>query len=297
MSNNTIETAFDKIRKDLRRFIDLSLREDDAGWGKWISAVGRQVAVRCWEEKECGQEHCPAYRNPCGRCWIIAGTMCGGEPQGKFARKFSSCRECSVYQKIVFESPAREIEEHLIVLVHSLRCRQQEVQELTIVDHLTGLYNRRHFDAYLSHEAEKVLRSRSTLTVMIADVNDFKMINDRFGHARGDEVLRSCAAIIGETVRKADMAFRYGGDEFAIVLHECCDNASYAEALISRIDHKLELWTRLHGGEIPLTLSYGYGILSREHAELERVIRAADENMYRDKQRRKEEGAVKRHPS
>jgi diguanylate cyclase (GGDEF)-like protein len=282
-----IKSQFKKIQKELRHFIELSLKEDELSWDDWISSISSKIDIKCWEQKKCNHKQCPAYLNKCGRCWIIAGTMCGGEVQGEFAKKLGNCQECEIYQKVVYVEPAREIEEHLIVLIHSLRCKQEELKEIAIKDHLTGLFNRRHFDNYMQHEYNKIKRSNSTLTIMMIDINNFKQINDIWGHAKGDEILQEYSKIFQSTIRESDIVFRIGGDEFIIVMHECCDNKSYAEVLASRIDAQIERWNNHHNMGFNLSLSYGISMMTKKVSDIQHCLDEADAKMYEDKRNKK----------
>lgn len=285
--NQPLQFSYEKIKKDLRNFINLSLHEDERSWSDWISSVVRRVSTRCWERKQCGQVECPAYQNICGRCWIIAGTLCGSEPQGRFAKKYQSCKECEIYQEVVYQDPVIEIEEHLVILVHSLRSKQQELHEVATVDSLTRLHNRRYFDSYLEHEREKLKRKKSGLVVMMIDINGFKRINDTFGHAAGDQVLKECANILAACVRKSDVVARYGGDEFTVALHEYGERKDYAQVLIARIEEHVSAWNRCdENRDTPISLSFGYAPLHKDDDLLE-VMAKADQAMYLDKKRKK----------
>ncbi|MDD5758942.1 MAG: GGDEF domain-containing protein [Desulfobulbaceae bacterium] len=286
-NKTTIKSRFTKIQLELRNFIELSLKEDELSWSDWISSISSKINIKCWEEKKCGYKQCPAYLSECGRCWIIAGTMCGGEVHGKFAKKYDTCKDCEIYRKVVYADPAREIEEHLIVLVHSLRCKQEEIKEIAIKDHLTGLFNRRHFDSYIQHEYNKMKRRNSSLVIMMIDVNNFKQINDIYGHAKGDYILKECANIFQNTIRESDIAFRVGGDEFIIVMHECCDNKSYAESLVSRIDSKIDQLSENNAIGFQLSLSYGFSILTKSVSNIQCCLDEADVKMYEDKRNKK----------
>ncbi len=114
-----------------------------------------------------------------------------------------------------------------------LRRRAGAAQELARVDQLTGLGNRRAFDEALDREIARSLRVASALTVGVADLDGFKQINDSYGHVKGDEFLRTAANAIAEEVRRPDVCFRWGGDEFALVLPDT-DRAG-AELLAKRL--------------------------------------------------------------
>lgn len=108
-----------------------------------------------------------------------------------------------------------------------------ELSELSITDDLTGLYNRRHFDLRLREEIERAERYNKDLALIMIDVDGFKQYNDILGHRAGDVLLKQVSIFFRDTIRKTDIAFRYGGDEFAIVLPE-----STAEGAVS-VAHKL----------------------------------------------------------
>jgi hypothetical protein len=73
--------------------------------------------------------NCPAYNNKCGRCWLIAGTLCGDYVQEKLAKSYSTCFECEVFQEIVFKDSVIELQEHILILIHVLRSKQQELKD------------------------------------------------------------------------------------------------------------------------------------------------------------------------
>lgn len=93
----------------------------------------------------------------------------------------------------------------------------QQLCAAAIRDHLTGLFNRAYFDDRLAAEVAYAKRHRSSLACLMADVDDFKSVNDNHGHATGDALLQSLASQVRETVRREDVAARYGGDELAIL--------------------------------------------------------------------------------
>ncbi|MBU0674352.1 MAG: hypothetical protein KJ950_06890 [Proteobacteria bacterium] len=127
------KTAPDELNgliNDLQVFIELSIHgRDEASLREWIDETINRVESRCWELKNCSETNCPAYKNECGRCWLIAGTMCGGEIQGRFAAKYDSCTSCEVYRLVIGDDQVSRLREQVITLIHSLRMRQQELIE------------------------------------------------------------------------------------------------------------------------------------------------------------------------
>jgi diguanylate cyclase (GGDEF)-like protein len=95
-----------------------------------------------------------------------------------------------------------------------------EVKNLAVTDHLTGLFNRRHMNKVLQHEFQRVRRYKATLSCMMIDVDHFKIVNDSLGHAVGDTVLTGLAKTMGECLRTTDIIARWGGEEFVVLLPE-----------------------------------------------------------------------------
>ncbi|WP_127089084.1 sensor domain-containing diguanylate cyclase [Aquabacter cavernae] len=128
-----------------------------------------------------------------------------------------------------------------VLLRRELRRRaaaEADLAFLSLTDGLTGLPNRRHFDQMLQREWRRTGRTNASLALLFIDVDRFKVLNDRYGHARGDEVLKVLARLIDASLRRpGDMAARYGGEEFAVILPDTDAHAALglADALRSRI--------------------------------------------------------------
>ena len=105
-------------------------------------------------------------------------------------------------------------------VTEQLRKSEQRFRELSITDDLTQLYNSRHFYHQLDEEIERTNRYRHPLSLLMLDLDNFKKYNDAFGHIAGDEVLATAGEILRDSLRKTDSAYRYGGEEFAILLPE-----------------------------------------------------------------------------
>jgi len=151
------------------------------------------------------------------------------------------------------------------------------------LDSLTGLFNRPYLDARLHQEVERARRGSSSLTVLLADIDDFKTINDTYGHQTGDAVLRMVGTVLRSTVRVFDVCARYGGDEFAILMPT--SDRSTAAACAERIrQHVSESHDGVgeHPDLPPLTLSIGVAVIESGDAPAD-IIRRADQCLYRAK--------------
>lgn len=280
--NHPLILSLQQIGQNLRSFIELSLHATDASWKEWKSSGAiKDLDVKCWERKKCDQNTCNAYLNSCGRCWLIAGTMCGSEPFAECASEYNSCTECEVYREIVFKDPVAEIYEHLITLVHSLRLKNDELKTMATRDLLTGLYNRNYFDLVIVKEIARVSRYGGQLSLIIIDVDNFKKINDKYGHLHGDWVLRECAGILSRAVRDSDVLVRFGGDEFLIAMPET--DCNQRESFLNRLKKDISSWNEKHKGyEYELSLSVGCAMWEKGK-DLSKLINEADTLMYRDK--------------
>lgn len=162
-------------------------------------------------------------------------------------------------------------EEHAQKQAEQLELLAAQLEQLTLEDSLTGLYNRRGLDLLGGSAVDRAARDGSALCVLFMDLDGLKSINDGFGHAAGDAALVTAAAILRDTVRATDIVGRIGGDEFAAVLVGV--TAAEAEILTSRVRHAARMRAP---GEHPLTVSIGVAALVPGEVEtLDDLIAAA----------------------
>ena len=154
----------------------------------------------------------------------------------------------------------------------SLRAGEAEAQRLARVDSLTGLGNRRAFDETLTAEISRARRTGNALSVVIIDIDDFKQINDTFGHLNGDRCLREVAAKLDEAARLSDTCFRWGGDEFALLLPE--SNEAGAAHVAERLCELIGESVRRPDGE-SLAITFGTAELTSA-ANADDFLAAAD---------------------
>ena len=164
-------------------------------------------------------------------------------------------------------------------LVHSAAVRFSRAEVDAITDGLTGIYNHRYLHERLAEEVEIVTERQGELTLLFCDLDHFKEFNDRFGHSAGDAALRGVAQIIESSIRHVDLAARYGGDEFAVILVDT--GAQAGMRIAERIRRRVARSD--HGGVGRLTISIGTVTYPHDADTAERVIDQADAVMYHAK--------------
>ncbi len=154
-----------------------------------------------------------------------------------------------------------------------------KVQEMAITDSLTGLYNRRYFYLILGNEIERAKRYQAPLSLLMMDIDHFKLMNDKYGHLAGDQVLQSVSEICKKNLRQADNMFRYGGEEFMILMPET--NQKEALNVAERIRSAIaENTIKMEKGSVKITMSIGVSEYGENHPTSIKFIESADRTMY-----------------
>ena len=171
----------------------------------------------------------------------------------------------------------------IVDLQKELMETNKRLELLSITDGLTKLYNHRHFQDELARAFEESQRYQRPLSLAIIDIDFFKKVNDSYGHAVGDEVLKAVAKIFQESIRATDLAARYGGEEFAVMMPETelQDALTFAEKIRSLIET-----TPFQTSAGPLHATVSVGVASVPHSKLHAakgVVVAADKALYRAK--------------
>jgi diguanylate cyclase (GGDEF)-like protein len=170
--------------------------------------------------------------------------------------------------------------------VDALRKSEQRFRELSITDDLTGLFNSRHFFDRLKAEVERTNRYGHPLSLLILDLDNFKKYNDTFGHIAGDEVLEKAGEILHRSLRKTDSAYRYGGEEFAIILPETGGRKALHFAERLRANFENQAFAARQEEHFSVTVSIGVAQYTAEE-EIAPFIKQADDNMYTAKKKGK----------
>ena len=170
-------------------------------------------------------------------------------------------------------------------LQEELQKKNEQLQELSIRDQLTGLYNRRYLMERLHEEVARVKRYRYALTLLMMDIDHFKQINDRYGHLQGDRVLQELAQILRASARAVDFVARYGGEEFVMVAPNV--DGSGGIILAERIRLAVEQHEfPCHEGVLRITISIGLAsVRGQEVTDETDLLNRADKALYEAKER------------
>ncbi len=172
----------------------------------------------------------------------------------------------------------------LKVLQDQLREANKRLEALADTDGLTGLFNRRYFDALLVRELQRTTRYKTPMGVVLFDIDHFKRINDGFGHAMGDEVLRNVGRIVTSSVRVTDSGARYGGEEFGIVFTQTVSQG--VSEVTERLRARLAEFSHAYQGHtLQCTASFGISVCDGTGSvpNARELVERADRALYRAK--------------
>lgn len=169
-------------------------------------------------------------------------------------------------------------------LAMRLKTSQRELRHLSMHDPLSGVYNRRHLDETLQQAFSRFLRTQASMTLMICDVDEFKQINDRFGHAAGDEVIRQLGSALRQCARGHDTVGRLGGDEFVILLDGAWPD--HAVGFGARVQTQLQTSLADAYPDLTVRLSFGIAGIDNTFSNAEQWLARADTELYARKAER-----------
>jgi len=165
-----------------------------------------------------------------------------------------------------------------------LRGKMQKNMELAVTDSVTNLYNRHFLDTHLDNIFAKEAEKRPKTSLLMLDIDNFKIVNDTYGHASGDEVLEEFSKRISDNMRSIDLVARYGGEEFVVVMPET--DSEFAMFIAERVRKQIsDKPFEISGSPTPIniTVSIGVSIISDECNSKEKLLKDADEGLYRAK--------------
>jgi diguanylate cyclase (GGDEF)-like protein/PAS domain S-box-containing protein len=265
-------------------------------WGETLHRRSLFVSSDCWALRN-GHWHCLDDTSPSGlRCLhlndkMAPGSLCvplhaRGEALGVLSFGFQSAPGKDVHQAPLplhsQERLASAMAEQVGLTLANLRLRETLSMQ-AIRDPLTGLFNRRYMEESLDREVHRSLRSNLPLGVILMDLDHFKVFNDTYGHAGGDSLLRAVGELLRTGIRTEDIACRYGGEEFAVILSETALEVIVQRAELLRQLIKNSIAEHIGSSGDSVTVSLGVAISPDHGKNGEDLLRAADEALYRAK--------------
>jgi len=164
----------------------------------------------------------------------------------------------------------------ILMVSHRLR---NDLMEIATIDVLTRISNRRATQTFLEKELSRAQRYKSEFSVLLIDIDNFKQVNDRWGHAVGDEVLVKTAHLFQSMIRKQDLVGRWGGEEFLIIMPGPCDAGALAERVRSEVAR-----AEYRHGSVPFHITVSIGIAcANPSASGDEILKQADDALYRAK--------------
>lgn len=255
---------------------------------QWLSPVGEEMTFHpdeCWAVRR-GQSHPPVNGEPDIACYHLPASQAESALCVPLIAQGEAIGLLSFQNITADNAPSRaylELMAEALGLALANQRLRDALLEKALFDPLTGLRNRHHLEDTLQTQTAQAIRTGVPLSCMMIDIDHFKSINDRFGHEAGDLVIKSVASIVQRAAHDNGLAFRYGGEEFLVLLSGADEAEAYACAQ--------KIYTGVH----ELSLRYGLteigpvdvsiGIASYpQHAQTDNLLRAADVALYRAKE-------------
>ena len=262
-----------------------------------VLPVRAAYTTKCYEMFHCPDDTgCAAYGSEDRRCWHISGTHCHGRIMRNVTEKLKECIDCDMFAPVgifVMDTtrksklePKTDIEACMRLLdAASLAVSNAKLYEKTLelseIDGLTLVKNRRVLLKQLGAEIQRAHRYKKTFGLLMLDIDHFKHYNDTNGHPQGDILLKMIADMIGENLRDTDSVGRYGGEEFIILLPESDkeESISIAERIRKAVDnYKFPRAETQPSGK--MTVSIGVSSYPDDGDKWEKIIQAADDALY-----------------
>ncbi|MCP5406547.1 MAG: GGDEF domain-containing protein [Chromatiaceae bacterium] len=226
-----------------------------------------------------------SYQFPELKIDISVGSLTNHSCQYQMLVSGEALGEIKLYRFYPFEEHELETIENLLSgLLYPLRnaLLYHRAIQTALIDPLTGVKNRSTMDDAVLREMKLARRHGTSLSVVLLDIDHFKRVNDDYGHLYGDQALRAVAQCVQKTIRDSDLLFRYGGEEFMILLSGTGPEGS--ALLAERIRQEVESMTPFSNNDIRLTVSLGITSLRGEPDTTDLLLERADTALYRAKQ-------------
>ncbi|BES64385.1 hypothetical protein SANA_08240 [Gottschalkiaceae bacterium SANA] len=174
---------------------------------------------------------------------------------------------------------------YLYAYVNKNEIANKRLYESSILDDMTGIYNKRYYRLKAEEELARASRYGLRFAIILMDVDHFKLINDRYGHLYGDEILKSIAVEVGKGIRTEDTFCRYGGDEYIILISNYCDQSRIR--VKERIQNSIKVVNESRNEKnremMPVSISIGFGVYPEDGTNLDDLFAYADGEMYEAK--------------
>ena len=233
-----------------------------------------------WREQGASELHCTHFSGEAPDAYFCLPLVGQGETLGMLFLTPASRTDIEAVRSR--EESIRQLAELTAMTIAGLQLRNK-LENQSVRDALTGLFNRHFMQIALDRELARATRSRSSVAMLMLDVDKFKTFNDQFGHATGDVVLREVAQVFEAKVRSGDMVCRYGGEEFAIILPDITVDAAYQTA--ERIRAAVASLRITSGPAVnsELSISVGVALFPQDAEASDELLRKADAALYRAK--------------
>ena len=255
---------------------------------QWLSPIGEKTTFHpdeCWAVRR-GQSHPPVNGEPDIACYHLPESQSNSSLCVPLIAQGEAIGLLSFQNITADNAPSRaylELMAEALGLALANQRLRDALLEKALFDPLTGLRNRHHLEDTLQTQMTQAMRNGEPLSCMMIDIDHFKSINDRFGHEAGDQVIKSVASIVQRAAHDNGLAFRYGGEEFLVLLSGAGEEEAHtcAQKIYNGV-HELSL--RYGLTEIgPVDVSIGIASYP-QHAQSDNLLRAADVALYRAKE-------------
>jgi diguanylate cyclase (GGDEF)-like protein/PAS domain S-box-containing protein len=294
-----LRVSEDRYRALVENASDIVFRTDNNGYFTFVNAS--TISITGYEEKEIIGKHYQAFIHPDSRDEAI--NFFGRQFKKRLQNTYSEYpiitkdgHEVWIGQntqlivedgKVTgFQAVSRDITERKW-LEKEVKDSEERYRELSIIDDLTQLYNSRHFYHQLKMEIDRLDRHEQPLTILLIDLDDFKAFNDTYGHIEGDQILLRLGQVIKRCLRKADSAYRYGGEEFTVILPMTTCEEGIVNAERIREELKKENFSPSPGKQVHLTVSIGLAQYKKKE-DMKAFVNRADHLMYQGKKNGKD---------